>query len=218
VCGGNACLVHSTHSSCQDVVAQCCPCRQGGAPHALVGVRAAQGGPAVALHVGSIGGKHGEAEAVPEAGVDLAAFELEGSGERKSRQVDGGGAIGAAEELGPGALAILGAGGKVGLQGVCADLCGGLGERTLRLRDDTHGVRAGLACLGQPEANRGVVQGLPQRPERRAPSSHGKVGGGSSAEVRGIALCRSSVARLRPLWRRGRVSWSVRGPYGRDGR
>jgi hypothetical protein len=39
----------------------------------------------------------------------------------------------AAEELGPGALAILGAGGKVGLQGICADLCGGPGERTLRL-------------------------------------------------------------------------------------
>jgi hypothetical protein len=75
---------------------------------------AAEGGLAAALHVGSIGGKYGETEAVSEAGVELPAFELEGSGERKSIQPGGGGAAGAAKESGPGDLAIFGAGGKKG--------------------------------------------------------------------------------------------------------
>jgi hypothetical protein len=71
---------------CQDVMAQCGLCHQGRALHALIGVRVAQGGPAAALHVGSIGGKDSKAEAVSEAVVELPAFELEGSGERESIQ------------------------------------------------------------------------------------------------------------------------------------
>jgi hypothetical protein len=46
-CGGNAPPVHSTGKHlCQDVVAQRDLCSQGGAPHAVMGVRAAQGGTA----------------------------------------------------------------------------------------------------------------------------------------------------------------------------
>jgi hypothetical protein len=82
-------------------MAQCGLCRQGGALHAVVGVRAAQGGPTAALHIESVGGKHGKAKAVPEAGVELPAFELESSGERESIQPGGGRVAGTAEESGP---------------------------------------------------------------------------------------------------------------------
>jgi hypothetical protein len=86
------------------------------------GVCAAQRGPAASLHIRSSGGKHGEAEAVSEAGVELLAFELEGSGEQESIQPGRGRAAGAAEQLGLGALAILSTGGKGGVQGVCTGL------------------------------------------------------------------------------------------------
>jgi hypothetical protein len=69
---------------CQDVVAQRGLCNQGGVPHAVVGVGVVQGGPAAAVHVGSIVGKHGKAEAASEAGLELPRFELEGSGEWES--------------------------------------------------------------------------------------------------------------------------------------
>jgi hypothetical protein len=78
----------------------------------VVGVRVAQGGPAAPLHVGSIRVKHGEAEAVPEAGVEPPALELEGSGKWEGIQPGRGGAAGAAEESGLGALAIHGTGGN----------------------------------------------------------------------------------------------------------
>jgi hypothetical protein len=122
----------------QDVVAQRGFCSQGGAPHAMVGVRAAQGGPTATLHTGSIGGKHGEGEAVLEASAELPAFELEGSAEWESIQPGRGGAAGAAEESGQGVLAILGTGGKGGMQGVCTGLGGVLGDRALHLCDDAH--------------------------------------------------------------------------------
>jgi hypothetical protein len=83
---------------CQDVSAQRGLCSQGGAPHAVVGVPATQGGLIAALHAGSIGGKHGESEAASEASVQLPALELEGSGERKSIKSDRGGTAGAAEK------------------------------------------------------------------------------------------------------------------------
>jgi hypothetical protein len=118
-CGGNARPVHSTaQNPCQDVVVQHSLCSQGGAPHAVVDVRASQGGPTAALHVWSIGGKHGKAEAVSEAGVELPTFELEGLGEWDSVQPGRGGAAGTAEDWGPGVLAILGTGGKGGMVGV----------------------------------------------------------------------------------------------------
>jgi hypothetical protein len=60
---------------------------------------AAEGGTAAALHVGSIGEKHGKA--VYEASVELPALELEGSGERETIRPGKGRAAGAAEELGP---------------------------------------------------------------------------------------------------------------------
>jgi hypothetical protein len=132
----------------------------------------------------SIGGKHGEAEAVLEAGVELHAFNLEGSGGWESIQPGRGWAAGTPEKSGPDAFAILGTGGKGGMQGVCTGLGGVLEDRVLHLRDDAHGVWAGLSGLQRPEADGGVVQGLPQRPkllpagsvkgpERRRTSSHG---------------------------------------------
>jgi hypothetical protein len=78
---------------------------------------------------GGVGGRRG-----------LPAFELEGSGERKSIQPSRGGAGGAAEESGPSMLVILGTGVKGGLQGVCTGLGGVLGDRALRLRDYGHGI------------------------------------------------------------------------------
>jgi hypothetical protein len=62
-------------------------CRQDRAPDAVHD----QGGHAAASYVRGIGGKHGEAEAVLENGVELPAFELEGSGERERIQPDGRG-------------------------------------------------------------------------------------------------------------------------------
>jgi hypothetical protein len=62
-CGGNARPIHSTtqNSQWQDVVAQ----------RGLPGR-----GPAAASHVGSIGGKHGEAEAISEGSLELSALEF----------------------------------------------------------------------------------------------------------------------------------------------
>jgi hypothetical protein len=199
-CGGNARPVHSTaQNPFKDVMAQRGLCHQGGVRHAVVGVRAAQGDPTAALHIRSVGGKHGKAKAVPEAGVELPAFELESTGEWESIQPGGGRAAGAAEESGPGALVILGAGGKGGQQGVCSGLGRVPGNCALRLRNDAHCVWAGLAVLPRPEADSGVVQGLPQwpellaagsveGPEQRGPSSHGKLGGGSGGKVGSVAL------------------------------
>lgn len=42
----------------------------------MVGVCAAKGGPAAALHSGNVGGQHDEAEVVVEACLDLSALEL----------------------------------------------------------------------------------------------------------------------------------------------
>jgi hypothetical protein len=144
------------------------------------------------------GGKHGVAEVVSEAGVELPAFELEGSGDRMRIQSGRVGAAGTAVKLGPGALAILGAGGIGGMQGVCTGLGGVLGDCALRLHDDADGVWAGLADTWQPEADGGVVQDLPQlpkllaavsgkRPGRLGPSPHAKLRGGSCGEVSGVA-------------------------------
>jgi hypothetical protein len=60
----------------------------------------AQGAPTNAFDVGSIGGKHGEAEAVSEASVELLAYEIKGSGEWESIQPGRDGVAGAAEEPG----------------------------------------------------------------------------------------------------------------------
>jgi hypothetical protein len=142
---GEFCL--SAQYPFKDVIAQRGLCGQGRASHAVVGVRAAQGDPTAALHIWSVGGKHGKAKAVPEAGVELPTFELESSGEWESIPPGGGRAAGAAEESGPGALAILGAEGKGGQQGVCSGLGGVPGECALLLRNDAHGDWAGLAVL-----------------------------------------------------------------------
>jgi hypothetical protein len=61
-----------------------------------------------------------------EAGMELLTFELKGSGAWESDQPGRGGATGGADVSGPGALAILGPGGKGGMQGVCT----GLGARS----------------------------------------------------------------------------------------
>jgi hypothetical protein len=105
-CGGNARTLHSmVQDPCQNVIPQRGLCCQDKAPYAVVAICAAQGGPTAALYVGGIVGKH--YDAVSEASVELPAFELEGSGERKSIQQGRGGAAGAAEESSLGALAIL---------------------------------------------------------------------------------------------------------------
>jgi hypothetical protein len=95
---------------------------------------------------------------VLKAGAELPAFELEGFEEWESIQPGRGGAAGAAEESGPGALAILSNGGIGGVQGACTGLRGVLGDRTLRLCDDTlcDGVWAGLAGLRRPNADGSV--------------------------------------------------------------
>jgi hypothetical protein len=123
----------------------------------MVGARAARGCPTAVLHAGSIGGKHGEAEAVSEASAEVPAFELEVSGEWESIQPGRGGVAGPAEESILGALAILGTMGKGAMQGVCTGLGRVLGERLLHLRDDAHGVWAGLADLRRQEADGSVA-------------------------------------------------------------
>jgi hypothetical protein len=204
-------------------------CRQGGASHAVVGVRAAQGDPTAALHIWSVGGKHGKAKAVPEAGVELPAFELESSGEWESIQPGRGRAAGAAEGSGPGALASLGVGGKGGQQGICSGLGGVPGECVLRLRNDAHGVWAGLAVLRWPEADGGVVQGLPQwpellaagsveGPERRGPSSHGKLGGSGGGKVCCVALSWAGACQAEAAVAEGEGDLVAEGPVCVDGK
>jgi hypothetical protein len=116
--------------------------------------------------------------------VELHAFKLEGSGEWESIQPGRGWAAGTAEKSGLDAFDILGTGGKGGMQGVCTGLGGVLEDRVLHLRNDAHGVWAGLSGRQRPEVDGGVVQGLPQRPkllaagsvkgpERRRTSSYG---------------------------------------------
>jgi hypothetical protein len=57
-------------------MAQSAVCIQGGTSYDVVGVCAAKGGPAAALHSGNVGGQHDEAEVVVEACLDLSALEL----------------------------------------------------------------------------------------------------------------------------------------------
>jgi hypothetical protein len=72
--------VHSTaQNPFQDIMAQLEMCSKGGASHAVVGVRAVEGGSAAALHGGGIAGQDGEAEAVSEGSLKLPALELKGS-------------------------------------------------------------------------------------------------------------------------------------------
>jgi hypothetical protein len=61
-------------------------CGKGGESHAVVGVRAVEGGSAAALHGGDIEGQDGEAEAVSEGSLKLPALELEGCCEREGIQ------------------------------------------------------------------------------------------------------------------------------------
>jgi hypothetical protein len=107
------------------------------------------------------------------------------------------------------------------MQGVCTGLDGVLEDRALRLHDDAHGVWAGLAILQRPEADCGVVQGLPQRtkllttksvkgPERCGPSLHGKLGGGSSAEAGRVTLHRTGARQAEAALGEGEVSWLLR--------
>jgi hypothetical protein len=49
-------------------------CGKGGASHAVVGVRAVEGGSAAALHSGGVEGQDGEAEAVSEGSLKLPAL------------------------------------------------------------------------------------------------------------------------------------------------
>jgi hypothetical protein len=81
--GGSRVEVMPVHSTAQDpfqdVMAQREMCGKGEASHAVVGVRAVEGGSAAALHGGGIEGPDGEAEAVSEGGLELPALEFQGS-------------------------------------------------------------------------------------------------------------------------------------------
>jgi hypothetical protein len=59
---------------------------QGGTTHGMVEVGMAKGCPTAALHGGGVGGQHGQAKTVPEAGLDLSALELQSSREREIDQ------------------------------------------------------------------------------------------------------------------------------------
>jgi hypothetical protein len=161
---------------------------------------------------------------VPEACVEFPAFELESSGEWESIQPGGGRAAGAAEKSGPGALAIFGAGGKGGQQGVCLGLGEVPGQCALRLRNDAHGVWAGLLVLRRPEAHGGVVQGLPQwlellaagsveGPEQRGPSSHGKLGGGGEGKEGSVALSWAGACQAKAAVAEGKGDLVGEGPF-----
>jgi hypothetical protein len=49
----------------------------------MVEVGVAKGRPTAALHGGGVGGQHGQAKTVPEAGLDLSALELQSSRKRE---------------------------------------------------------------------------------------------------------------------------------------
>jgi hypothetical protein len=103
---------------------------------------------------------------------------------------------------------------KGGLQGVCTGLGRVLGESALCFHNDVHGVWAGLVGLRRPEAGGGVLQGILQRakllaagsvegPEGRRPSSHGKLGGGTSGKVGGVTLHRIGARKAKAAVREG---------------
>jgi hypothetical protein len=91
-------------------VAQCKLCGQGAASHGVVDVRAAKGSPATALDGRGIERKHGETEAVAEAGLHFPVLERQGLEERERVQRGRGRAACAAEEASVIAPARVGAG------------------------------------------------------------------------------------------------------------
>jgi hypothetical protein len=78
---------------------------QGGTTHGMVEVGVAKGCPIAALHGGGVGGQHGQAKMVPEAGLDLSALELQSSREGEGDQPSRGRTAGAAKKACSGALA-----------------------------------------------------------------------------------------------------------------
>jgi hypothetical protein len=158
------------------------------------------------------------------------AFELEGSRERDSIQPGRGGAAGAAKELGPGMCAIFGAWRTEAcrltaqawaecreralcaftmirmVSGLPSQASGGQMPPALSCRVSHNG--RSCSRLGPLKSQN--TAGPPT--ERHVTSFHGKLGGGSSGEIGGVTSAGSVRARPRPPWRRGRVSWSVRGP------
>jgi hypothetical protein len=89
--GGDARPVHSTaQNPFQDIMAQREMCSKGGASHAVVGVRAVEGGSADALHGGGIEGQDGEAEAMLDGSLELPALSRAIESGRVSSQADAG--------------------------------------------------------------------------------------------------------------------------------
>jgi hypothetical protein len=88
--GGDAGPVHSTaQNPCLDVMAQRKLCSEGGASHAVVGVRVVWGDSAAALHGGGIEGEDGDAQAVSAWNSPLLSSRALESG-RVSSQADVG--------------------------------------------------------------------------------------------------------------------------------
>jgi hypothetical protein len=103
---GDARPVHSTpQNPFQDVMAQRELWGQGGTTLGMVEIGVPKGQPTATLHGGGVGGQHGQAKTVPEAGLDFCAFELQSSRERESDQPSRGRTAGAAKKACEGALA-----------------------------------------------------------------------------------------------------------------
>jgi hypothetical protein len=52
--------------------------------HSVIEVGVAKGRPAAVLHCEGVGGQHGQAETVPEVGLDVSSLELQSWRERES--------------------------------------------------------------------------------------------------------------------------------------
>jgi hypothetical protein len=101
--------------------------------------------------------QHGQAETVPEPGLDLSALELQSTRERESDQPSRGWAAGAAKKTCAGALAPV-CSGVVGVhQGIRAELGRTPGNCALRGSDGSQAVRTGLTGISPPQISRAVV-------------------------------------------------------------
>jgi hypothetical protein len=123
----------------------------------MVEVGVAKGRPTAALHGGGVGGQHGQAKTVPEAGLDLSALELQSSRERESDQPSRGRTAGAAKKACTGALAPVCAG-VVGVrQGIGTELGRTPGNCALRGSDGAQAVGTGLTGISPLQISRAVM-------------------------------------------------------------
>jgi hypothetical protein len=190
-------------------------CGDGGAPHAVVGVRAVEGGSAAALQGGGRMARPRWYRRAVWNSPHLSSRALESG--RVSSQA------GAAEESGASSLTALSAVVQGGQQGDSASLRGMPAEGGLCLHDGAHAVLADHMGLRPPQGVRLVMQGfLPLRAKvcllgpSNGQTSVGpwRIASWVVATAERYAALPSSgpvCARPKPPWRSGRVSWSVGG-------